>query len=116
MPSEKAMQLAQQIHAQTPTIQIALLIDTALAEARDEAFEAVASSIRDVHRIQGYDGNWNFDPYMHGLYNGLEMTLSRVENREFNPKSAPNVWLKDLASTEDPVAEGALKSTTKENV
>ena len=38
-------------------------------------------NLKDVHKVQGYDGNWNYDPYMLGLYNGLEMALAIMENR-----------------------------------
>jgi hypothetical protein len=54
--------------------------------------------IEDVKRmrdVQGMDGNWNFDPYMHGLYNGLEFAVSILENREPVFKDAPEKWLAD---------------------
>ena len=38
--------------------------------------------LREVHAIQGRDGCWDIDDYMLGLYNGLELALSIVENRE----------------------------------
>lgn len=46
-------------------------------------------------KIQGYDGNWNYDAYMHGLYNGMELMLSTLERREVNIRKAPRVWKKD---------------------
>lgn len=55
--------------------------------------------IRDVLKVQGYDGNWNYDPYMMGLYNGLELALSIVENREPEFKSKPETWGADIAVT-----------------
>lgn len=36
----------------------------------------------DVHKIQGQDGNWNYDEYMRGLYNGLELAVSIFENKD----------------------------------
>jgi hypothetical protein len=44
---------------------------------------------RDVLRVQGYDGNWNYDSYMHGMYNGMELMLSLIEGREPEFKEAP---------------------------
>jgi len=32
--------------------------------------------------IQGANGNWNFDPYMVGMFNGMELMMSMVEKRE----------------------------------
>jgi hypothetical protein len=51
-----------------------------------------AKRIKDLHSIQGADGNWDFDPYMYGLYNGIEMCLSIVEDREPEFKDAPKKW------------------------
>lgn len=61
-------------------------------KSRDEALK----ELQDVHRIQGRDGNWNHDPYMHGLYNGLELALSFFENREPAFKDAPEKWLEAI--------------------
>jgi hypothetical protein len=38
--------------------------------------------LKDIHNIQGYDGNWNNDQYMLGMFNGMELMLSIVEDRE----------------------------------
>lgn len=52
--------------------------------------------IKDLLRIQGQNGNWNFDPYMHGLYNGLEIALSILENREPVYREKPtDGWIAD---------------------
>ena len=37
--------------------------------------------LREVHAIQGRDGCWDTDDYMLGLYSGLELALSIMENR-----------------------------------
>ncbi len=39
----------------------------------------LAAKVRDVHRIQGSDGNWNYSTYMRGMFNGLELALSILE-------------------------------------
>ena len=51
--------------------------------------------VKQMRDVQGMDGNWNFDPYMHGLYNGLEFAVSILENREPAFKDAPEKWLAD---------------------
>lgn len=52
--------------------------------------------LRKVHAIQGDNGNWNYDPYMHGMFNGLELALAIMEKREPNYKEAPKKWLIDI--------------------
>ena len=49
--------------------------------------------LREVHAIQGRDGCWDIDDYMLGLYNGLELALSIVENRECRCKQRPKSQL-----------------------
>ena len=60
--------------------------------------------LREVHAIQGRDGCWDIDDYMLGLYNGLELALSIVENRackyKQRPKSQPE---------QEPVAWGVFE-------
>ena len=43
--------------------------------------------LRDVHSIQGRDGCWDIDDYMLGLFNGLELALSIMEQREVKYKT-----------------------------
>jgi hypothetical protein len=39
--------------------------------------------------VQGTDGNWDYDEYMRGMYNGMEMIQSIYEEREPIFKDAP---------------------------
>ena len=57
-------------------------------------------SAKDVLKIQGWDGNWNYDPYMMGLYNGMELMLSMIEDREPVFKEKPDKWLADNSPDE----------------
>lgn len=52
-------------------------------------------SVRQMLDVQGSHGNWNMDPYMHGLYNGIEFALALMEQREPQFRSAPEKWLAD---------------------
>jgi hypothetical protein len=52
-----------------------------------------AKKMRDV---QGQDGNWNYDPYMQGLYNGMEFVISVMEDRAPVYKKAPDFWGVDV--------------------
>jgi hypothetical protein len=51
--------------------------------------------MREVVKIQGQNGNWNYDEYMHGMYNGMEYMLSLAEERAPVYREAPKQWLKD---------------------
>ena len=65
------------------------------------------TQLREVHAIQGRDGCWDIDDYMLGLYNGLELALSIVENRAFKykqrPKSQPEQ--ETVGKLQEPTAE-----------
>lgn len=61
--------------------------------------------IKRVVTIQGDSGNWNYDPYMHGMYNGMELILSMLENREPQYRLAPDQWLVDMISKEGVTSE-----------
>ena len=51
--------------------------------------------LSDITKIQCSDGNWNCDPYMHGLANGMILSLATVLGRSPEPyfKRAPEKWL-----------------------
>ena len=51
--------------------------------------EREMKQLREVHAVQGRDGCWDIDDYMLGLYNGLELALSIVENRDCRYKQRP---------------------------
>lgn len=54
--------------------------------------------LEDLNRLvelQSSDGNWNYDPYMHGLANGLILSQAIIENAEPRYKEAPSTWLHD---------------------
>jgi hypothetical protein len=59
------------------------------------------SLVREMRDVQGYDGNWNYDPYMQGLYNGLEFAVSLLEKREPVFRDAPEQWLGDISKKRD---------------
>jgi len=47
--------------------------------------------------IQGCNGNWNANRYMFGLYNGMAVALSILENQESTAiRSAPETFLDDV--------------------
>lgn len=70
--------------------------DTSPPAQRKPLTDERIESVRHMRDVQGYDGNWNYDPYMQGLYNGLEFALSLLEVREPQFKDAPETWLGDI--------------------
>ena len=38
--------------------------------------------LRNCRDISGTEGTWNHDEYMRGMFNGLELAVSCMENRE----------------------------------
>lgn len=46
----------------------------------------------DLMKSQGQDGAWDFSPYMIGVYNGMELILSLIEERRPNFKYYPKKW------------------------
>jgi len=49
--------------------------------------------MREMLEVQGQHGNWNYDSYMHGLYNGMEYMVALAEKREPKFRDAPDDWL-----------------------
>jgi hypothetical protein len=49
--------------------------------------------LKELLEVQGRDGTWNYDPYFHGMYNGMEVMLAVLENREPVFRGAPKKWL-----------------------
>jgi hypothetical protein len=49
---------------------------------QEDKISKAIEDIRTVHNIQGQKGNWDVDPYMTGLYNGLELALATLEGRD----------------------------------
>ncbi len=62
--------------------------------------EGLLDRMQEMVKIQGGNGNWNYDPYMHGMYNGMELMLAIVEDREPVYKEKPSKWLSDMSHTE----------------
>lgn len=57
--------------------------------------EAVKKSVSNLVDAQCSDGNWNYDPYMHGMANGLITAQSVISNVEPRFLEAPDIWISD---------------------
>ena len=51
-----------------------------------------SEEMKALMSVQGSDGNWNYDSYMLGMYNGMELMLSILEEREPIFRDAPDKW------------------------
>lgn len=65
---------------------------------REESKKRI-SGLQDLVKIQSASGNWNYDPYMHGMANGLICAVACLSGEEAKYLEAPESWLKDKASS-----------------
>ena len=49
--------------------------------------------MKNVLEQQGQQGTWNYDPYMHGMYNGMEFMVALAEGRDPVFRDPPEKWL-----------------------
>lgn len=54
--------------------------------------DKIIEAIDSVIKTQKADGNWNYDPYMHGMLNGMLLIETIVTDKKYNPYSAPKRW------------------------
>lgn len=52
-------------------------------------------TLKDLIKIQTSDGNWNYDPYMQGMANGMILAEAIMEEKEPVYKESPKKWLVD---------------------
>ena len=53
-------------------------------------------ALREQVNLQCADGNWNYNPYMHGIANGLICALATLEGKEPEYLAVPAIWLCDI--------------------
>ena len=57
----------------------------------------------DIIDIQASDGNWNYEPYMHGFLNGMLFSKGVMDGKMADLKDAPKEWLCDKDDSDAPV-------------
>ena len=62
-------------------------------------FEKITEQMRELLSTQGASGNWDYDPYMQGMYNGMELVLAAFEGRDPVFRSAPDHWRREGAQS-----------------
>ena len=64
-----------------------------VAAERDELRKR-REALDEMVKIQLTDGIWNYDPYMHGMANGLLVAQAVIyDSHDFTGLSAPDKWL-----------------------
>lgn len=63
------------------------------------------TALEQLIEIQGANGNWDHDPYMHGMYNGLICALAVAETDDAvcttdRYRDAPEQWVRDIIEEE----------------
>lgn len=68
-----------------------------LLRQADPVWERI-KQLQELCDIQCSDGNWNYDPYMHGMANALILALHTVNGTEGSPVyiDAPQSWLFEM--------------------
>jgi len=69
-------------------------------EVSEEVLLDGLESLKYVVDIQLSDGHWNYDPYMHGMANGLILALSLFSNDQPEFLNRPDKWVVDNEVTE----------------
>jgi hypothetical protein len=57
--------------------------------------------LKEAVKIQCSEGNYNFDPYMHGMANGLILALAIMDGTEPEFLNAPEQWLYETEDSND---------------
>ena len=60
-------------------------------QKENKLHDKILKDANDVLNIQAQKGNYNYDSYMLGLYNGMEMIVSLFEQREPKLKSGKDI-------------------------
>jgi hypothetical protein len=74
-------------------------LEEALEFDRKRNYQYTANKLKqlkEVHAVQGQPGTWDYDPYMQGMYNGLELALAIMEDREPQYRDLPVVPINNV--------------------
>ena len=67
---------------------------------KEQEIEKLIGDLRNVAEAQGQKGCWDYDQYMLGLFNGLELALAIFEKREPQYRELPSHPVKELTDEE----------------
>lgn len=66
--------------------------------------ETEITALDEMIKLQCSNGNWNYNPYMHGMANGMIFVKSLFTGDNPEYPDAPKVWLKDLPNISKPIS------------
>jgi len=55
--------------------------------------------LREMVDIQCTNGNWNYNPYMYGMANGMIFALSLFDNEQPKYLEQPDEWLQNSTNS-----------------
>ncbi|MEK6884741.1 MAG: hypothetical protein AABY22_34230 [Nanoarchaeota archaeon] len=55
----------------------------------------IVEELEELLHIQMMNGNWNYDPYMHGMTNGMILFLSLMKGEVPKFIDAPEKWVSE---------------------
>ena len=64
--------------------------------------------LQDLIDVQADAGNWDYDPYMHGMLNGMLLSRCLLDGKDPDFKNAPERWLRDFEILEKLNKSGVL--------
>ena len=70
---------------------------------KEQEIEKLIGDLRNVAEAQGQKGCWDYDQYMLGLFNGLELALAIFEKREPQYRELPSHPVEELNDGGEPV-------------
>ena len=73
-------------------------------------------ALQDVLDVQCSSGNWDHDPYMHGMANGLILAQSIIADKDPEYLDAPKVWGETRYNIHRMMSEFILVATTLLNI
>ncbi len=76
----------------------------------DKEIKQRTENLKDMTKVSCMDGTWNYDPYFHGMANGMICALSLIENKEPVFLDAPEIWLGDKKEDEIKKAFDVIKT------
>jgi hypothetical protein len=63
--------------------------------------EELIKKLEDLTKIACADGTWNYDPYFHGMANGMILCLAIAKDEPAKFLTAPKEWLGDIRRREE---------------
>ena len=69
------------------------MINGQLNLLKEKLMKTGFNHLKELEKVQCTDGNWNYDPYMHGMANGIILAVAILEDRQPVYLKAPKIWL-----------------------